>query len=376
MKLGDIGTFTKGAPLSKADISEKGTPFILYGELYTTYDEVTYEIKRKTDKIVSETYYSKIGDVIIPTSGETPEEIATATCVMLPDVILAGDLNIYRTSAVDGRIVSFIINHVINDKISKVAQGKSVVHVKAEEIGKISINYPNAKEQKKILSFLELLDKKIDKQKQLVESLKSYKRGVMRCIFREKSIIFSAKTKWSSVRLGDECTFFSGGTPKSTESSYYGGNIPFIRSGEIHSDKTELFLTTSGLSNSSAKLVHKGDLIIALYGATSGEVDISKIDGAINQAILCVRPSNVNTFYLRYLMEDSKDDIINTYLQGGQGNLSAEIIKDLRFDIPDDNTQSFVVDFLAMIDRKIEFATAEYEQFQSMKDGLLQQLFI
>lgn len=60
----------------------------MYGELYTTYDEVTYEIKRKTDKIVSETYYSKIGDVIIPTSGETPEEIATATCVMLPGLFL------------------------------------------------------------------------------------------------------------------------------------------------------------------------------------------------------------------------------------------------------------------------------------------------
>ena len=92
-KIGDIGTFIKGAPLSKADISSDGTPFILYGELYTTYNEVISKVVRKTQASVDKQYYSQIGDVIIPTSGETPEEISTASCVMLPDIILAGDLD-------------------------------------------------------------------------------------------------------------------------------------------------------------------------------------------------------------------------------------------------------------------------------------------
>ena len=78
--------------MSKADISQEGNPFILYGELYTTYSEVTYNVLRKTDKKVDKIYFSNVGDVILPTSGETPEEIATATCIMIPDVILAGDL--------------------------------------------------------------------------------------------------------------------------------------------------------------------------------------------------------------------------------------------------------------------------------------------
>ena len=120
----------------------------------------------------------------------------------------------------------------------------------------------------------------------------------------------------------------------------------------------------------------KGDLLIALYGATSGEVDISKIDGAINQAILCIRPYDMSKQYLRYLLEDSKDDIINTYLQGGQGNLSAEIIKNLRVDIPDSTAQSSVVEFLSMIERRIEMSIAECEQIQTMKRSSLQQLFI
>ena len=231
-------------------------------------------------------------------------------------------------------------------------------------------------EQREIADFMIALERRIEAQQSLVDSLKKYKRGVMRAIFRDKSFVFSKATVWKSIRLGDECVFFSGGTPKSTDSSYYGGSIPFIRSGEIHGEKTELFLTEAGLQNSSAKMVSKGDLLIALYGATSGEVDISKIDGAINQAILCIRPYDMSKQYLRYLLEDSKDDIINTYLQGGQGNLSAEIIKNLRVDIPDSTAQSSVVEFLSMIERRIEMSIAECEQIQAMKRSSLQQLFI
>ena len=109
--IGNLGSFIKGAPLSKADISETGTPFILYGELYTTYHEVITSVVRKTESEVDSVYRSIIGDVLIPTSGETPEEISTASCVMLPGVILAGDLNIFRSSKVDGRIMSYILNH-------------------------------------------------------------------------------------------------------------------------------------------------------------------------------------------------------------------------------------------------------------------------
>ena len=234
----------------------------------------------------------------------------------------------------------------------------------------------NTEEQRKIADFLITLERRIEAQQSLIDNLKKYKRGVMRAIFRGKAILFSETTKWKSVRLGDECTFFSGGTPRSTDSSFYGGEIPFIRSGEIHGAKTELFLTDDGLKYSSAKLVSKGDLIVALYGATSGEVDISQIDGAINQAILCIRPKLVNRTFLKYLLEDSKDDILNTYLQGGQGNLSAEIIKNLVFDIPDDRSQSAVVDFLDMIDQRISKSLMKFESIASLRSALMQQLFI
>ena len=208
-KLGDMGTFIKGAPLSKADISDEGTPFILYGELYTTYSEVTNSVKRKTDKTVEHQFYSKIGDVIMPTSGETPEDIATASCIMIPDVILAGDLLIYRTDQIDGRFVSFCVKNKVNKQISSVAQGKSVVHVRAEELSKISITFPSLDEQQKILTLLEMIDSRIATQQKLIEALKKYKRGLLSAIF-ERRIRFKGNDgsefpEWEQKKLISCC---------------------------------------------------------------------------------------------------------------------------------------------------------------------------
>ena len=182
-KMGELGCFIKGAPLSKADISEDGTPFILYGELYTTYNEVVTSVKRRTQAQADETFLSRVGDVVIPTSGETPEEISTASCVMLPNVILAGDLNIFRGDKVDGRIMSYLLNHVVNTKIARIAQGKSVVHVQASELRKLTLTYPDKNTQNTIIGFLSLLDDKIMNEENSLAFLSDLKEGLMQQLF-------------------------------------------------------------------------------------------------------------------------------------------------------------------------------------------------
>ena len=182
-RIGDIGIFIKGAPLSKADISLEGTPFILYGELYTTYSEVISNVVRKTQASVDKQYYSQIGDVIIPTSGETPEEISTASCVMLPDIILAGDLNIYRCTQVDGRIMSYILNHVVNDRIARIAQGKSIVHVQAADISKIEITYPDPFSQKTIIAILAAISDRIDQSNAELRLLNELRKALLQKLF-------------------------------------------------------------------------------------------------------------------------------------------------------------------------------------------------
>ncbi len=190
-----------------------------------------------------------------------------------------------------------------------------------------------------------------------------------------KATEFSSKIPPIMKSIGVLCSMFSGGTPSAGRVEYYNnGTIPFIRSGEINSEATELFLTEKGLANSAAKLVKKGDLLLALYGATSGEVGISKISGAINQAVLCIRSSQLNTLYLKNLLIFEKARILNTYLQGGQGNLSAEIIKSLKFPFPPLAEQKRIAEVLSIWDVGIERLERVIALKEKCKRALMQRL--
>ena len=182
-KIGDLGSFTKGAPLSKSDIAPDGTPFILYGELYTTYHEVINAVIRRTQAQPEKQYYSRVGDVIIPTSGETPEEISTAACVMLPDIILAGDLNIFRSSKIDGRIMSYILNHIVNGQIARIAQGKSVVHIQASELSKVEISYPDYNTQRKMIKIFDALNTRTEIAQKKLMALRCMQKALLQQLF-------------------------------------------------------------------------------------------------------------------------------------------------------------------------------------------------
>lgn len=135
--------------------------------------------------------------------------------------------------------------------------------------------------------------------------------------------------------MGDISDSYSGGTPQANNPAYYGGDIPFIRSAEINAEKTGLSLTEKGLNESSAAMVDVGCVLYALYGATSGEVGIAHIKGAINQAILAIEPhKGFDSSYIAFWFRAQKATITETYLQGGQGNLSGTIIKNLDLPVP------------------------------------------
>ena len=180
--------------------------------------------------------------------------------------------------------------------------------------------------------------------------------------------------EWEVKRLGTIAKCFSGGTPKSESEEMYGGTIPFIRSGEIHSNKTALFLTDDGLRKSSAKMVDVGDLIFALYGANSGDCAISQINGAINQAILCIRSSSVINPFLHPYLELQKDRYIAKYLQGGQGNLSGEIVCSYTIPVPPMEEQRKIAEILGVWDEAIEKQSRLIEKLELRKRALMQRL--
>ena len=183
--------------------------------------------------------------------------------------------------------------------------------------------------------------------------------------------------EWEKSTIGNISTSFSGGTPSVGVANYYGGSIPFIRSGEIAEDKTQLFLTEEGLNSSSARMVEKGTLLYALYGATSGEVGVSKIDGAINQAILAIIPKKgYSTTYLSHYLRGKKDIIVGALLQGGQGNLSGALVKEVEVNLPRTfEEQCAIANYLDHLDTLIQSTTKKIDSLKQVKAASLQSMF-
>ena len=255
------------------------------------------------------------------------------------------------------------------NKVLDMCTGTSFPAINSNDLGTIEIKIPLKKEQEKISKLFSLLNKKIELQHRKIEVLKMYKRGLTKKLLDYNN--------YKKIKLKDVCTFYSGGTPDSKNKNFYTGNIPFIRSGEIHNETTELYITSEAIKNSSAKMVYKGSVLYALYGATSGDVSISKIDGAINQAILCMNGNNsINNSFLTIYLAFYRNIIINTYLQGGQGNLSADIIKNLIINLPSIEDQTKIVQYINSIDKKLYTENEKLKNINFLKKYLLQQMFI
>ena len=182
---------------------------------------------------------------------------------------------------------------------------------------------------------------------------------------------------WEQRKLGELTESYSGGTPAAGESEFYGGSIPFIRSAEIASESTELFLTGEGYESSSARMVKPGDVLYALYGATSGEVAVSKQKGAINQAILAILPhDDCDAKYLAAWLRRQKDYIVTTFLQGGQGNLSGVIVKNLEVAIPSLPEQQRIGSCLSLLDSLITLHQRKLELLRNIKKSMLDKMFV
>ena len=177
-RLAGIADLYKGTGISKDQLSDDGEPCILYGELYTKYkSETIREVISKTNIDNTKLVRSKANDVIIPCSGETAEDIATARCVLNGNILLGGDLNIIRLHGYDGAFMSYQLNGRRKYDIAKVAQGVSVVHLYGEHLKGVKTINPCLEEQKKIANLLSIIDERIATQNKIIDKLQSLIKG-------------------------------------------------------------------------------------------------------------------------------------------------------------------------------------------------------
>jgi type I restriction enzyme S subunit len=181
--LGEVAVFFKGKGISKIDIEEEGLiPCIRYGELYTYYKEIISLIKSSTNLNSKDLFFSKQNDVIIPASGETQIDIATASCVMVENIALGGDINIIRSS-LNGIYLSYYLNNSKRNEIANLAQGSSVMHLYSSQLKTLKLYIPSILEQQKIANFLSSIDAKIESTSQQITQTQTFKKGLLHKMF-------------------------------------------------------------------------------------------------------------------------------------------------------------------------------------------------
>jgi type I restriction enzyme S subunit len=188
-------------------------------------------------------------------------------------------------------------------------------------------------------------------------------------------------SEWKKERIDYAVTTYAGGTPNRSRDDYFNGDIPWISSGEVNQsyiNKTKEYITLLGLENSSAKWIPKGAVLLAMYGATAGQVAKLKIRATANQAVLALLPNEeiLDKDFLYHLLNIEKDKILFFAQGSGQPNLSKGLIDRYFISFPESkNTQIGIAKILDTIDTVIEQTQSAIAKYKAIKQGLLHDLF-
>lgn len=389
--LGDLALFSKGSGYSKSDICKEGTPVILYGRMYTKYqsvfDEIDTFVNPKDNSVVS-----KGGEVIIPGSGESSEDISLAAMVKNEGVILGGDLNIlkFNQEVNNPAFMSMAITYSpTRAELSSYSQGKTVVHLRNSEIAKGTIRYPNISEQKTIVNYVLSLDAQISASTSRLALLKQMKAASLQAMFpQEGETVPKVRFKgfegeWKTRSLNN---YAKKRTEKNVNRIY---NITLTNSAEFGIiDQRQFF--DHDISNSENIdgyfVVRDKDFVYNPRISASAPV------GPINQNKLGY-PGVMSPLYLVFEVKGINHDFLEIYFHTAlwhkymfdNGNSGARFdrltISDddfMRMPIPDISLaeQQSIASFFTSLDRQIALHTQRLEKLKQIKAACLDKMFV
>ena len=374
--LGKISEITKGSGISKDQLSEQGSPCILYGELYTKYkSEVIGVVYSRTELESSSLVKSKANDVIIPCSGETAIDISTARCVPFNNILLGGDLNIIRLKHDDGGFFAYQLNGARKKDIARVAQGVSVVHLYGENLKHIRVYHPVIEEQKKITRLLSLIDERIAIQNKIIEKLESLIKGL-------SQRLLSPKQGWTSYKLDELCQIKSGysGIQVSFQTAYKVSRIETIsnhcinmsRIGFVKEIPQEYKLRVGDIlfSNiNSVQYIGNTAFIDKDYGLYHG-MNLLRIvpDSRI------VFPRFIHLFLCSERLLRHFQSICNKAVS--QASINQTSLGKTIMTIPSYKEQQHICSIIESVERKLDIETSLLKMLQYQKQYLLRQMFI
>ena len=379
--LGKIAEITKGSGISKDQLSEQGSPCILYGELYTKYkSEIINGVYSRTELHSSPLVKSKANDVIIPCSGETAIDISTARCVLFNNILLGGDLNIIRLKYDDGGFFAYQLNGARKKDIARVAQGVSVVHLYGENLKQIRVYYPNIDEQRKITHLLSLIDARIATQNKIIEKYESLIKGLNDSLYAQYGD--DVLTSFSSLGFS-----YSGLSGKSAQD--FGSGKPFITYLNVYSNNIineKDFQYVAIKDDEKQNVVEYGDVLFTLSSETPEEVGIGSVylgneNVYLNSFCFGIHIRNTKIAfppYLSYYVSLTPfRKFIYPYAQGStRFNLCKADFEKANIKLPSLENQKRIYSILSHIESKTETEKSLLDLYNSQKQYLLRQMFI
>jgi type I restriction enzyme S subunit len=365
----NIFIFSTGKNIKQAEASpEFETPCVRYGELYHMYGEVIKEVINKTNLDTSELLFSKGDEILLPSAGEDPLDIGSASALTLENVAIGRTINILRPQEENSYsqiFASYYINEKLRKKISTLARGASISNVYNSDLKKLKINLPALPEQQKIASFLAAVDEKIQQLTKKKALLEDYKKGVMQQLFsgqlRFKDENGNDYPDWEEKRLGEIATKASSNISANTiednvgEYKLYGAS-GFLKKIDFFREK-EPFIS------------------IVKDGAGVGRTLLCDANSSVLGTLDIIKPKvKVVLYFLYSVLNNVRFD---KYMVGS--TIPHIYYKDYSNDkitIPCVEEQQKIATYLSGIDIKIEAVNNQITQTQAFKKGLLQGMFV
>jgi type I restriction enzyme S subunit len=383
-KLGEVAEFSKGSGYSKGDLISKGSPIILYGRLYTKYEteikNVDTFVEMKKNSVLSQG-----GEVIVPSSGETAEDISRASVVANAGVILGGDLNIVKpnSSIYPPFLAVSISNGNQQKELSRRAQGKSVVHINNSDLKDVVLQTPCFNEQKKLGQFFRTLDTTITLNKRKLDGLRELKKVYLQLMFPQSCenvprVRFSGFTEpWEHRKLGEVADIFDGThqTP-----NYVNAGIMFLSVENINTLTSKKFISEDDYVKNFKTVPKYGDILMTRIGDI-GTANVVRTNEnlAYYVSLALLKPNNSDADFLTTSIHSpyvQKEIWERTLHVAFPKKINLGEIENISIQAPTKEEQTPIGVFFRNLDGQISTQQTKLEKLKNLKSAYLQKMFI
>jgi len=377
MKLGNVITYVKGKkPKGMTEEHQRGYLPYLSAE-YLRSDKVTKFAEPSEDVILVNE-----GDLILLWDGSNAGEFFWGKQGILSSTMVRIE---QEKPSYDQKFLFYLLK-AKESVLKRKTKGTGIPHVNESVLSDLVIPDPPLVEQQKIAEILTTIDEVVRKTDDIIAKTEGLKKGLMQELltkgighkeFKDTEIGGIPKD-WEVKKIGDIAQTSSGGTPNRAKKEYYNGNIPWVKSSELKDNiiyDTEEKITGEGLQNSSAKILPKGTLLVAMYGATIGKTGILGMDAAMNQAICAIWPNKMfDLNFLKHYIIFGRERLVSISSGGAQPNISQEIIRAFKIPLPSLQEQQRIAEILSTVDEKLETLRQERVKLERVKQWFMEEL--